>query len=381
MDLGAEKAGFKILDAFDTDKDAIKTYNHNLTGKARLVDILQLKHSTLPKNVDLVVGGPPCQGFSTAGTKRLNDPRNQLWKTYLDVLKTVRPKGFILENVPGFLKKAFPSFCKALDVELSNSYIVESKNIYTQFYGVPQRRYRTIVIGVRRDCLSFVPWPKPETREFGNERKRHPALISILEALQDLGPANPVIDLGGEAEGVDHVFLPLEAKHYEISKHIPNGCSLKNIPEQALPAPYKGRERKGNPGWFWYYRKPFTDLPARTVLASLGPTFSQILAPDIWVERANDEWKWQPVNHEKYIDSQGLYTTPVSPRRLTVRECARLQTFPDDFYIFGNIRARYRQIGNAVPVEFSRRLALAFSMALDGNFAPVSSAQLPLEFV
>ena len=89
MDLGADQDGFKIVGAFDSDPDAIESYNNNLSGQAKQCDLTKLNLSSLPTNIDLLMGGPPCQGYSTAGAKKEGDPRNQLWKTYLRVLEVI----------------------------------------------------------------------------------------------------------------------------------------------------------------------------------------------------------------------------------------------------------------------------------------------------
>lgn len=366
MDLGAEQAGFDIVGAFDSDSDAIESYNNNLSGQAKKCDLTKLNLSSLPTNIDLLMGGSPCQGYSTAGMKKKGDPRNQLWKTYLSILEVVRPKAFILENVPRFFVKAYPQFERELTNRFQKEYCCHAKKLYAQFYGVPQRRHRTIVIGVRRDCIDLPPWPIPETAEFGSPRKKHECLISMQQALEDLGPAEAADDCMKESE-LDHVYLPFETKHFEICKHIPNGGSLKDIPDWACPPPYKGRTRADDPGWLWYYRKPLPDLPGRTVMASLGPTFSQIQAPDCWTKKEGDAWRWEVVPANEFTDRRGFYTSPVEPRRLTIRECARLQTFPDSFRFSGNLLSKYRQIGNAVPVEFARRLCDEISNALDGK--------------
>lgn len=367
LDYGAEQAGFEIVKAFDTDLDAVSSYNTNLQSKAELLDLNQVDPDIMPKNIDLLLGGPPCQGFSTAGSKRKDDPRNKLWQTYLQILVKTKPKFFVIENVPGFLKKVYPQFLKALNSSAPNAYHCETKVLYTQFYGVPQRRHRLFVVGARKDVHQGSIWPKPEATEFGHKRRKHPCLISIQDCLENLGPAKAVINPKGQSEGLDHVFLPLEKKHFGICQHIPNGGSLKSIPDLYIPQPYKGRDRSKDAGWMWYYRKPLPDLPGRTVLASVGPTFSQIVAPDVWCIFENGKWSWDPILPAEYTDSHKLYTSPIPPRRLTIRECARLQTFPDDFTITGDVRSRYRQIGNAVPVEFAKRLCVAISNALDGK--------------
>lgn len=361
LDYGAERAGFDVVSAFDTDADSVETYNRNLVGTAVVCDVSAISSQELPRHVDLLLGGPPCQGFSSAGAKRKYDPRNELWRGYLSVLAQLRPKAFVLENVRGFLSRALPDFLRGLEDLVGDSYHVEGKLVNTQFYGVPQRRVRAFVLGYRRDVIDCVRWPEPDGPEFAALRRSAPYLISISKALEDLGPAMPAKSRSQAPVGLDHIYAPLEDKHESISRHVPNGGALKDIPESSLPMIYQGRERgrirNGMlPGWLYYYRRPDPSLPGRTVLANIGPTYSEILAPDVWIEKENGEYTWQPVDASKHTDGRGLYTSPVKQRRLSVRECARLQTFPDSFEFSGNLLSRYRQIGNAVPCEFSRRL-------------------------
>ena len=186
------------------------------------------------------------------------------------------------------------------------------------------------------------------------------------QALADLGPPDPFSRSGTE-DGRDHVCVPLVGSDLELARHIPNGGSLKDIPDMHLPLTYQGRDRKGGKGWTYFYRKPRPHLPGRTVLASIRPNYATILFPDVWIEGSRGAWTWKPVPRDEYTDGDGFYTSPVPPRRLTVRECARLQTFPDTFRFSGNVLEKHRQIGNAVPVEFSRRLCEAVHKMLDGE--------------
>ena len=368
MDLGAELSGFESVFAADADPLAVETYNGNLRGRAHVRDLSQPFAHLLPRDVDLLLGGPPCQGFSSAGSKDSADPRNQLWRAYLCAVAYARPKVFVMENVTGFGSE-LPSFLEAVRAETDNGYLIRERDVVTQFYGVPQFRHRKIVLGVRRDVFRGWPWPTPVDKEHHNYTRCSPGLISMESALADLGPPDEY-QSSGTLDGRDHVAMPLVGTDLAIASHIPNGGSLKDIPDAKLPAPYSGRERKGTKGWQWYYRKPRPHLPGRTVLASIRPIYATILFPDVWLEGGPGAWSWKPVPREEYTDRDGYYTSPVPPRRLTVRECARLQTFPDSFRFAGTVLEKHRQIGNAVPVEFSRRLCEAIRMMLDGELPP-----------
>jgi DNA (cytosine-5)-methyltransferase 1 len=373
MDLGAELAGFHAAFAADSDPLAVETYNANLRSRAHVRDLSQPFAHLLPKDADLLLGGPPCQGFSSAGSKDAADPRNLLWSAYLEAVARARPKVFVMENVTGFGSE-LPLFLKAVRAETADDYLIRERDVVTQFYGVPQFRHRKIVIGVRRDVVRGWPWPTPVEKEHHEYTRLSPGLISMETALADLGPPD-AYDRNGTPDGRDHVSVPLVGNDLEIAQHIPNGGSLKDIPDGRLPAPYAGRKRVGVRGWQWYYRKPRPYLPGRTVLASVRPNYSTILFPDVWLEGSHGAWKWKPVPREEFTDKGGCYTSPVPARRLTVRECARLQTFPDTFRFAGTVLDKHRQIGNAVPVEFSRRLCEAIRKMLDGETMPASTSE------
>ncbi len=352
LDLGAMIAGLEPIYSADNDPVAVETYRQNLGPHIECVDLAK---SRIPKNsrhVDLILGGPPCQGFSSAGPKLKDDPRNLLWQSYLDYVNSWEPKVFLLENVPGF-QKEFKNFATEAEKFLGGRYKIFSRRFITQYYGVPQFRDRLIIQGVRTDVASGPSWPKPTSEEIFSYRKDFATAISMETALADLGPA----DLDNSTFN-DHKSVPLSVSDRFIAEHIPNGGSLKDIPDLWLPDTYAGRERT-NGGWTWYYRKPQPNLPARGVIASIRPIYATILAPDVSISKAGADWRWEPIKAGDFTDKNGYYSSPVKQRRLTVRECARLQTFPDWFSFTGNALQMHRQIGNAVPVEFARRLCSA----------------------
>ena len=367
FDVGAIRAGFVPVLAADNDSVAVETYRRNISADVVNCDLAEPASLVFPQNVDLVIGGPPCQGFSSAGPKNKDDPRNKLWAAYLRALQSCRPKAFVLENVLGF-QRELPAFTAALVEATGASYTVEARKLVTQFYGVPQFRHRLFVIGVRNDVAIRPVWPAPVCEEIFDYTAKFPGMISMQEALQDLGPPAAASDRFGNG-GLDHVFVPLGAEDMAIAAHIRNGGSLKDIPDKYLPEPYAGRPR-GNRGWTWYYRKPRPELPGRSVIASIRPNYATILAPDVQYVKLKGKWVWRPIVPGEYTNKDGLYTSPIPPRRLSVRECARLQTFPDEFRFCGNLLEKHRMIGNAVPCEFSRRLCDSIRRLLDGEIEP-----------
>lgn len=354
FDLGASQAGFNTKLALDIDPVAIATLVKNLECEAVTADLTKLDLDILPRDIDLVVGGPPCQGFSSAGPKRDDDPRNKLWGAYLNVLSHVMPKSFIIENVPGF-EKELKSLLDEINFRFGNKYRIESKKIVSQYYGVPQFRHRLFVIGIRDCSPDTILWPTPDTPEVFNYTRPFEGMITLQSMMEDLGPPAAYRSHDPENDSLDHRYVPLNVKDAWIAQRVFNGGSLKDIPDKYLPEPYFGRAR-GPKGWTWYYRKPRLDLPARSVIANIRPNFSTILAPDVTYSRVDGRWFLEPVNRDEHTSADGLYLSPVEPRRLSVRECARIQSFPDSYRFEGKPLEKHRQIGNAVPVELARRL-------------------------
>ena len=358
LDLGAILAGLKPVYAADHDAVAIDSYLKNIGGHAHCVDLARSDIRPEFEGVDLLLGGPPCQGFSSAGPKDAQDPRNKLWQHYLEYVRVWQPKVFLMENVPGF-RREFPAFSKEAERVLGGRYKLFWRRFVTQYYGVPQFRDRLIIQGVRNDVAQVPAWPNPTAPEVYNYTKSFSTAISMAQALSDLGPAN-----SDHSSHLDHFAVPLGEGDDSVAMHIPNGGSLKDIPDSNLPPPYSGRERTHG-GWTWYYRKPRSELPARGVIASIRPIYATILAPDVYVQGKTNSWSWEAVDRQTHTDKNGYYTSPVPQRRLTLRECARLQTFPDWFGFAGTPLQVHRQIGNAVPVEFARRLCEAVAQLIE----------------
>lgn len=352
FDLGAKEAGFELELAIDNDPVAILTLKNNLGCNAKVADVTRLSCLDLPR-ADLLIGGPPCQGFSSAGPKAKDDLRNKLWTAYLEVLIKKKPRAFIIENVPGF-ERELPDLLSTIQDRIPNLYHIESKKLISQYHGVPQFRHRLFVVGIRGIAKNTNIWPKPTTEEIFSYTRPFEGMRTLKEAIQDLGPAAPYTKDLYEDEK-DHFYVPLNAYDYGIASQIPNGGSLKDIPDDKLPSPYKGRKR-GPKGWTWYFRKPRLDLPARSIIANIRPNYSTILAPDMEYFLKGKSWFVNGIDKKNYMSSTGHYVSPVEQRRFTVRECARIQSFPDNFIFSGNPLDKHRMIGNAVPVELAKRL-------------------------
>ena len=324
LSYGFEKAGFDILLGIDFDRKALETYqlNHK-ESKIICGDITEvvyekdIKPLIGDKNIDVIIGGPPCQGMSLSGFRKLDDPRNRLYLSYIRLVEEIRPKAFVIENVPG-LVSLFKGAIKDSIIEkfTDMGYIIEYKIMCASDYGVPQNRKRVIFVGRKKG--EFV-YPKID-----NEK------VTCSMALSDLPPlvdelGEDVSDYTTEAcnwyqklmrEHSDKVLNHVAAKHSEKVQHIislvPDGGNYKDLPEE-----YRN-SRNFHVAWTRFA----SDAPAPTIDTGHRHHF-----------------------HYKYN------------RVPTVRECARLQSFPDDFIFLGNKTQQFRQVGNAVPPLMAKAIA------------------------
>lgn len=331
LSLGFEMAGFEPVAAIDMWSDAVKTYNHN-QGKeiAQCEDIHNWTEEYLKElnhNGDIVgvVGGPPCQGYSTVGTRDVNDPRNHLYLEYCRIVKTVSPDFFVLENVRGLTTLAGGAFKDDIIKRFGDlGYTVEFDIKNAADYGVPQNRYRAFFVGIKNKKFVFPP--------------EHKVTISCSQALSDLPTLN---EEDGLNEVHDYVCAPQndfqrkmrerssKILNHQITVHteqtkdiiskIPDGGSIKDLPREYWEV------RKYNKA----FERMGSDRPSNTV----------------------------DTGHRNYFH----YSENRIP---TARENARLQSFPDDFEILGTKTSQYKQIGNAVPPLLAYEIAKAIKEQL-----------------
>lgn len=308
--LGFVRHGFKPVLGVDFDRWAIETYRKNFGDHAVCKDISKIRR--FPK-AEVIIGGPPCQGFSQLGSHIPDDPRNQLWRHYLRAVKQVRPLVFVMENVPQLLKSAeYQEFVRRVR---QDGYELTADVLNAADYGVAQRRKRAIVLGVLKGSPSL---PEPTHAD--------PRQLSIFSA--GLDPWVTVKDAIGD--------LP----------PIPDGTNL-HFGRNPLP---KSLERYGHipeGGNRW-------DLPRR-------------LMPDCWIRKVSGGtdlfgrlWWNQPaftIRTEFFKPEKGRYLHPQVDRPITHREAARIQTFPDEFEFVGSKIAVAKQIGNAVPCKLGEAIA------------------------
>lgn len=313
LDLGFEKAGFSIPWANEYDKEIWETFeaNHKNTHLDRR-DIRQIPSSEVPE-CDGIIGGPPCQSWSEAGSLRgINDPRGQLFFEFIRLLRDKKPLFFLAENVSGMLSKRHADAVKNIKkMFVESGYTLSVELLNAADYNVPEDRKRVIYVGIRSDLGFSFNFPKPQKRK-----------ITLKDAIGDL---------------VDSA-IPAKAQNHTNG----NQCAVPN--HEYLTGGFSTIFMSRNRVRAWDDQS-FT-IQAGGRHAPIHPS-----APEM-----------PKVGENKHIFAPGqedLY------RRMTVRECARIQTFPDDFiFKYETLLAGYKMIGNAVAVNFAYALAKALKEQL-----------------
>lgn len=300
-----------FLETFRLNHKGSKTLNLDLFDKKSISEIKKTLDGITP---DVIVGGPPCQGFSLTGTRNFDDKRNSLYLSMIEAVKELRPKAFLVENVPG-LARLYDGAVKDEIIKRFTKlgYNVSMKILCAADYGVPQMRKRVVFIGLKKE-LGIFDFPKPIL-----EPKNY---VTCFDAIGDLPSreneqgqerdgyiSTPKSDYQKKIRGNQKVLLNHVATNHtdlvkSIISQVPEGGNHKDLPKGV------GNNRKFNEAWTRYHSKK----PSRTIDTGHRNHF-----------------------HYKYN------------RVPTVRENARLQSFPDDFEFAGTRTSQNRQVGNAVP--------------------------------
>lgn len=321
-------SGFEIVLANEVDYSIANSYKKN-HPKVKMIneDISKLDIDDVfneYKNIDVIVGGPPCQGFSQKGKRKImDDPRNYLFKYFFEVVSVVRPKYFVLENVPniltannGHFKDEIYSLCS------SNGYTLNSAVLNASDYGVPQNRRRAIIIG--KLGKDKVPMPNPVNKK-----------ITIWDAISDLNYLN-----SGEGEEISEYRNSPKTLYQEqlrkemkiLYNHKATNHSELAIERMSL-IPINGTRE---------------DLPEEHHTKSIySGTWS----------RMDKDTQSVTITTRFDTPSSGRFTHPFLNRAITVREAARIQSFPDDFIFYGNKGSQMKQVGNAVPPILAKAIA------------------------
>lgn len=312
LDLGFKKSGFSILWANEYDKNIWATHEKNFP-KTQLCkkSIREIDEKEVPECIG-IIGGPPCQSFSEAGAKKgTSDPRGQLFWDYIRILQAKNPLFFVAENVSGLLaerhKKDLDDFLEAFD---KAGYNVNVKLYVASDYGIPQDRERLIFIGYRKDI----------GKTFSGLEKQNK--IFLKDILQNM----PV---------------PMATKNGQSNKH----PTLLN--HEYMTGGFSSMFMSRNRVRSW-------DETSFTILATARQIPLHPQAPKM-INIGKDKFDFVKEQEDKY-------------RRLSVRECAKIQTFPDDYeFIYNKIEDGYKMVGNAVPVELARQIAEKIKKDLNLN--------------
>lgn len=345
LDIGLKKAGLEIEVCQDFDTACVSTMKANghnvLSGDIRGIDPVELLNTArLEKGTPfLICGGPPCQPFSTAGNRLgINDPRGSLFMDFIRMIGYIRPRFFVMENVKGLMSaplKHVPiaergdsvkcdeeRLGSVLDVILSEFKKLGYKTVYGLLdavnYGVPQFRERFVLIGSRDQEDIFLPFPT----HFQMHQESEHRWATLHSAIADL-------------EDTDNECATFSMERMRLLKMVPEGGNWRDLPLDVVEKAMGGAYRSGG-GKVGFYRRLAYEQPSPTLVTSP-------------------------------VQKASMLCHPRKNRPLSVREYARIQQFPDDWMFTGTISAKYRQIGNAVPIGLATAIGKALLAVADGT--------------
>lgn len=330
MDIGFERAGIEVIFANELMSEAAATYNANHASEVMVNDDVNNILDSLGQfqGVDLVFGGPPCQGFSVAGKMNPDDNRSKLIFTFLDVIEKVRPRAFVMENVKalGVLEKWEPVRRKYLDRVRALGYNCVPFILNATEYGVSQKRERVFFIGIRDNGDPFFEY---YMKDLLLQQKNDAPIVR--ELLQSLGRA-------GTDENPDTCTAKITFATHPVMRK----------------SPYAGMYFNGQG------RPIDVDGYANTLPASMGGNKTPFVDEDYLYGEASSDWV---VDYHRGLMEGTIVPefkeAPERLRRITIREAARIQSFPDNYVFCGNKGAIYTQIGNAVPCRMAEAVAKA----------------------
>lgn len=375
LSCGLKMAGFKPILANELIPVYAETYQHNhpdtdvIVGDVRQVCATQIRKRLGVKKgeVDLLAGGPPCQGFSiNAPIRSLDDDRNYLFKEYIKIAKELMPKAVLIENVPGIISLGKGTVVEQIYKELEDlGYSIQHKILFAGHYGVPQMRFRTIFLAIKgKNRLIKFPEPIYNAKAVANFTGAKELCLNILPLFaQNLKPHTtvwdaisdlPPIESGSNNSKIKYAYSKPQSKYQEILrngsdyvynhscnnlgeinlkrlKYIPQGGSWRDIPFELLPAGLKRAKRSDHTK---RYGRLHPDGLCSTVLTKCDP-----------------HW--------------GSFFHPIQDRIISVREAARIQSFPDNYHFMGNVTKQYEQVGNAVPPLMAKEIGHTIISMLD----------------
>lgn len=399
LSLGLQQAGIEVVAAVEWDTDACATYRANVGDHMIERSILDVSPDELP-DCDLMAGGPPCQGFSFAGKRDPNDPRNQLWREYWRIVEAKQPAFILIENVRGMLAMGEDKPLILAFAELG--YRVMPYLVNAADYGVPQRRFRVFYIGNRLG----LPNPCPTATHAQPPRHLLLGLEPWVTVRQALGIGGQMTHkFGSTVESVDgSCGSPWFDGDAEPSRVMSTkGMGILDEPHHLLDQPSLAIRSgvHGQPGYSPRHESGFVpdydtilDEPSSTIrfqngghdaspsrMAAQGILRPQGFVPLMMRDKHKDDgtrsvWYDASDTPSRVIGTDSRYEIADTPemvlRRLTPRECATLQDFPPDFQFHGTKTSQYRQIGNAVPPGMARAIGLAIRAVLENASVDVA---------
>jgi DNA (cytosine-5)-methyltransferase 1 len=340
--------------ANDSNKDAVRTYNRNFGNHCLYGDIVTILSDSsvdIPQ-ADVVIGGPPCQGFSLLNKQRESDPRKQLWRPFMEVVERSGASLFVMENVPQILESE--EYNKIVEAATSMGFQVKSAKLCAADYGVPQVRWRAFIVGCKFADPSS-EFPPKKTHVNPDQASRRLFLDNFDEYIENPSPWKTVRDAIGD--------LPAP-----IGTDIGNEPTPLNLHFGRNPTPLSLERYQAIP----------EEGMNRFDLQRLAPE----LTPACWIRKITGGtdlfgrlWWNKPsvtIRTEFFKPEKGRYLHPVQHRPITHREAARFQSFPDEFVFCGSKIEIAKQIGNAVPPLLSARVA-------DSLFALLASRNVAMK--
>lgn len=351
--LGFRNAGYKVIYATDFDTAAVETYKINFPETcAECKDIAEVNFRQLlldlriqAGDVDVLIGGPPCQGFSTAGPRFWDDPRNQLLRQYVRALEVLQPKWFMMENVEGLLTSNQGQYVnETVKAFIRLGYTVRLEKVYSQEYGIPQRRKRVIIVGNRLG-IDF-EFPKPTTYSHGKIFRNSD--VTIAHALEGLpAPAQENISIKYDWEFSNVWIDDLISPNRSVTEHFTQ--KLDEIQLNRISRLKPGQTMKDLPD---YLQHPSFKRRATRRVKDGTPTEKRGGAPS-GLKRLKADEPCLTITSAAVRE----FVHPFENRYLTIRECARIQTFPDNFLFSGSNGDKIQQIGNAIPPRLAQVFA------------------------
>lgn len=322
LSYGFSQAGYDIRYGIDHCCNALKTYQYNhpnaktILADLELESVSQIIKSNKISKIDIIIGGPPCQGYSLAGKRNINDERNLLYKSFLKFVDQLKPATFLIENVPNILSIGNGTVKQNIIKDfLEIGYFVSHKTLLASDFGVPQNRKRAFFIGFNKAVNFEFPTKNNQDKITTREAISDLPEFSIEDGSKYLRDAESKYQLmmrNNQKFLYNHQITNHQKKTVDIISLVPDGGNYKNLPEELQ------NTRNVNIAW----TRLKSDQPSYTI----------------------------DTGHRHHFHYQ-------FNRVPTVRESARIQSFPDNFIFFGSKTSQYQQVGNAVPPLLSEALA------------------------